>query len=155
MYAENIDRVKKQLRAHNLENRYIELPASTATVALAAQAIGCKEGLIAKTLSFNTKNGPIVIVAMGTARIDNKKFKEYFKEKASFLKGEEVQNLIGHPIGGVCPFGLKEGVKIYLDESLKKYDYTYPAAGAANNAVKLTIEELQDITHGVWIDVCK
>ena len=155
MYAENIDRVKKQLRAHNLENRYIELPASTATVALAAQAIGCEEGLIAKTLSFNTKNGPIVIVAMGTARIDNKKFKEYFKEKASFLKGEEVQNLIGHPIGGVCPFGLKEGVKIYLDESLKKYDYTYPAAGAANNAVKLSVEELGFVTGGVWIDVCK
>ncbi len=152
---ENIERVKEQLKKHNLEDRYLQLPASTATVALAAQAIGCEEGLIAKTLSFNTKSGPIVIVVMGTARVDNKKFKEYFKEKASFLKGEEVLNLIGHPIGGVCPFGLKEGVKIYLDVSLKKYPYTYPAAGASNNAVKLSIEELQNITEGIWVDVCK
>lgn len=152
---DNIERVKAQLKEHNLQERYLEMPSSTATVALAAQAIGCEEGRIAKTLSFKTKEGPVVIVVMGRARVDNKKFKEFFKEKAVFLKGEEVPQLTGHPIGGVCPFGLKEGVKAYLDASLKQYDYVYPAAGAPNNAVKLTIAELEAVTAAVWTDVCK
>ncbi len=151
----NVEAVKQQLEKYNLADRYLEMPTSTATVELAAQALGCEEGLIAKTLSFNTKSGPIVIVVMGTARIDNKKFKQYFNEKASFIKGEEVFELIGHPVGGVCPFALKEGVKIYLDKSLEKYSYTYPAAGAPNNAVKLTIPELETITQAAWVDVCK
>ncbi|MGN0022904.1 MAG: YbaK/EbsC family protein [Elusimicrobiaceae bacterium] len=152
---ENIQRVKDQLKKYNLSERYLEMPSSTATVPLAAQAIGCEEDRIAKTLSFKTKQGAIVIVASGQSRVDNKKFKEVFKEKAVFLKGEEVPQLTGHPIGGVSPFGLKDGVRIYLDLSLKKYDYVYPAAGAPNNAVKLSPAELETASGGTWTDVCK
>ena len=128
---------------------------STATVALAAQAIGVEEGRIAKTMSLSTKEGPIVIVLMGTARLDNRKYKDTFAEKARFLQGDEVEELIGHPIGGVCPFAVKEGVRVFLDESLKLYDHVYPAAGAANNAVRLTIEELARLTGNRWIDIAK
>lgn len=151
----NIERVKEQLKKHNLLERYLELPSSTATVSLAAQTIGCEEDRIAKTLSFKTKQGAVVIVASGQSRVDNKKFKDFFKEKAVFLKGGEVPELTGHPIGGVSPFGLKEGVKVYLDDSLKKYDYVYPAAGAPNNAVKLSPAELEAASGGTWTDVCK
>lgn len=128
---------------------------STATVALAAQAIGCEEGRIAKTMSLSTKEGPIVIVLMGTARLDNRRYKDTFFEKARFLQGDDVVEQIGHPIGGVCPFAVKEGVRVFLDESLKLYDFVYPAAGAANNAVKVTIAELEQLTGGQWISVAK
>lgn len=150
----SIEAVKKELEKNNLLENYIELQESSATVALAAQALGCEEGEIAKTLSLKTSKGPIVIVVMGKARLDNKKYKETFSEKAKFLQGEEVEELTGHPIGGVCPFGLKQGVKIYLDESLKHYKIIYPAAGACNNAVKMPIEDLEKVTGGNWIDVC-
>lgn len=149
-----VELVKKELEENNLLQNYIEFTTSSATVALAAQALGCDEGKIAKTLSLKTSNGPIVIVVMGKARLDNKKFKETFKEKAKFLQGEEVLTLTGHPIGGVCPFGLKKDVKIYMDESLKLYDVIYPAAGAHNNAVKISINDLEKITSAQWVDVC-
>ena len=126
-----------------------------ATVALAAHAIGCGEGSIAKTMSLSTKEGPVVIVFMGTARLDNRKYKDTFGEKARFLQGDEVPEQTGHPIGGVCPFALKPGVRVFLDESLKQYDFVYPAAGAPNNAVKITIERLQEVTGGKWIDFSK
>lgn len=150
-----VDKVKEHLQAHGLLEAYREFETSSATVELAAQTIGCEPGRIAKTLSLGTTNGPMVIVAMGTARLDNRKFKDTFHEKARFLKGEEVPELIGHPIGGVCPFALEEGVRVFLDESLRLFDPCYPAAGAPNNAVKLSLEQLEHATGGTWIDVCR
>lgn len=150
----SIESVKRELKENDLLGNYIELSKSSATVALAAQALNCDEGEIAKTLSLKTSDGPIVIVVMGKARIDNKKYKETFKEKAKFMQGEEVQQLTGHPIGGVCPFGLKSDVKIYLDKSLKKYNTVYPAAGAGNNAVKVSLNDLEKMTGANWVDVC-
>ena len=151
----SIERVKKYFSSLGIADRVRELEASSATVELAAAALGCEPCRIAKTLSFKTKQGAVVIVASGQSRVDNKKFKDFFKEKAVFLKGGEVPELTGHPIGGVSPFGLKDGVKVYLDDSLKKYDYVYPAAGAPNNAVKLSPAELEAASGGTWTDVCK
>ncbi len=151
----SVETVKNFLKENSLINDYLEFSTSSATVELAAQAIGCEESQIAKSLALKTSSGPIVIVVMGSARIDNKKFKEIFNEKAKFLQGEEVLNHTGHPIGGVCPFGLKKDVKLYLDESLKAYDIIYPAAGACNNAVKISINDLEKITNADWVDVCK
>lgn len=151
----SLEAVKDFLKEKNLFENYLEFATSSATVELAAQAVGCEPGRIAKTLSFKTSNGPIVIVVMGTARIDNKKFKETFDEKAKFLQAEEVLELTGHPIGGVCPFAVKEGVKIYLDESLKQFNPIYPAAGASNNALKISLNDLEKVTNGTWIDVSK
>lgn len=150
-----VEEVKNQLEALGLLEGYREFAASSATVELAAAAAGCEPGRIAKTLSFKTSTGPIVIVVMGTARIDNRKFKDFFKEKARFPQGEEVEALIGHPIGGVCPFALNAGVRVYLDVSLKAFDPVYPAAGAPNNAVRITLADLERATKGLWIDVCK
>ena len=116
-----IDEVKRQLEAFGVLDGYREFATSSATVELAAAAAGCEPGRIAKTLSFKTAEGPIVIVVMGTARIDNRKFKDQFKEKAKFPQGEEVESLIGHPIGGVCPFAVNEGVRVFLDLSLKAF----------------------------------
>ena len=151
----SVEEVKKILKENNLLDQYLEFKTSSATVDLAAQAVGCEKGRIAKTLTFKVSNNPIAVVVMGEARIDNKKFKETFEEKAKFLKEDEVISLTGHQIGGVSPFALKEGVKIYLDKSLKKYDPIYPAAGASNNAVRISLEQLEKITNGKWIDVCK
>ena len=147
--------VKTFLQQHGLLENYRQFASSSATVELAAQAAGCEPGRIAKTLSFVTKNGPVVIVVMGTARVDNRKYKEFFHEKARFPHGEEVEKLTGHPVGGVCPFALNPGVKVYLDESLKAFDPVYPAAGASNNAVQISLAELERVTGGEWIDVCK
>lgn len=150
-----IDEVKKQLEAFGVLDGYREFATSSATVELAAAAAGCEPGRIAKTLSFKTAEGPVVIVVMGTARIDNRKFKDQFKEKAKFPQGEEVEALIGHPIGGVCPFAVNKGVRVFLDCSLKAFDPVYPAAGAPNNAVCLSLADLERVTCGTWIDVCK
>lgn len=150
----NVESVKQQLQQNNLLEGYIELPASTATVEKAAAALNCQPGRIAKTLSFKTKDGVIVVLAMGVARVSNQKFKDFFKEKPRFLQPDEVFPLTGHPIGGVCPFALKEGVKIYLDASLKVFDPVYPAAGAPNNAVKISLADLERVTGGKWVDVC-
>lgn len=151
----SVENVKAHLAACNLAHTYLEFETSSATVELAAQTIGCEPGRIAKTLSLHTPAGPIVVVAMGTAKVDNRKFKDFFGAKAKFLQGEEVLDLVGHPVGGVCPFGLKSGVRIFLDESLKAFDPCYPAAGAPNNAVKLSLAELERATGGVWADLCK
>ncbi|MDQ7830628.1 MAG: YbaK/EbsC family protein [Desulfovibrionaceae bacterium] len=149
-----VAQVRKVLEVHGLGDRYIECAASSATVALAAQALGCEEGRIAKSLSCITTSGPIVIVAMGTARLNNAKFKAVFGEKPRFPAVDVLPELIGHPAGGVCPFAVNKGVKIFLDESLKAFDPVYPAAGASNNAVRLSLEELERVTGGTWIDVC-
>ena len=139
-----------------IKNEIILLEQSSATVELAAAALGRQPGEIAKTLALQLKDGTnIVIVVMGTAKIDNHKYKEYFSCKAKMLSFDDTLAVTGHPVGGVCPFGLPEGVKVYLDESLKKYETVFPAAGTGNSAVGFTLDELQAATDGVWIDVCK
>lgn len=144
------------LRNKGFEDRIITREDSTATVEAAAAAIGVTPGEIAKTLSFILGSGPILIVAEGTARVDNKKFKAAFGEKARMIPFEEVEELTGHAPGGVCPFGAKEGVKVYLDESLRKYDAVYPAAGDAHSAVRLSVEELEKVVDvTAWVDVAK
>ena len=129
---------------------------STATVPEAAAAIGCDESRIAKTLSFSQREGCALIVMAGDCKIDNSKYKARFSQKATMLSYEEASTLVGHDVGGVCPFGVNEGVRIFLDVSLKEYDTVYPAAGNAGSAVRLTPDELESILFGVeWIDVCK
>ena len=151
----SVEAVRAFLKEKGLEAAYREFSSSRATVALAAAVLGCEEGRIAKTLSLTTRSGPIVIVVMGTARLDNRKFKDVFHQKAHFIKAEDVESLVGHPMGGVCPFALPEGVPVYLDASLKNFDPVYPAAGAPNNAVEISLADLERVTGGVWVDVCK
>ena len=133
----------------------IEFSQSSATVELAAQAAGVAPELIAKTLTYILKDGrPIIIVTSGTARVSNRKFKDCFHCKAKMMSHEEALELTGHPVGGVCPFGLKTPIDVYLDESLKKFSEVYPAAGASNNAVKIRVAEFAAIAGASWIDVC-
>ena len=134
----------------------IRLEASTATVAEAADALGVEPGMIAKTMSFLLGDEAILILTEGTAKVDNRKYKDTFHMKAKMIPFEEVEGWIGHAPGGVCPFGIKEGIKVYLDESLKQFDTVYPAAGNDHSAVKLTIAELEEVAGAVgWVDVCK
>ena len=152
----SVDSVKKHLKKYNMADRIITVKDSSATVALAAKALGCSEDEIAKTLSFQLKDRCILIVVSGESKIDNSKYKKTFKEKAHMLPFAEVNEKIGHPVGGVCPFGVNEGVDIYLDESLKKYEFVYPACGSANNAIKIAIPELEEVTNYTsWVDVVK
>ena len=150
-----VDAVREFLSRHGVGAAYREFEVSSATVELAAQAIGCEPGRIAKSLSIAVNDAPLVLVVMGTARLDNRKFKDAFHAKARFIKPEDLESQVGHPMGGVCPFALPSGVPVYLDESLKRFDPVYPAAGAPNNAVRLTLAELERITGGTWVDVCK
>ena len=134
----------------------IRLEASTATVAEAADALGVKPGMIAKTMSFLQDDQPILILTEGTARVENRKYKDTFHIKAKMIPFEEVEQWIGHAPGGVCPFGINDGVKVYLDESLRRFETVYPAAGDDHSAVKLTIPELEEVAGAVgWVDVCK
>ena len=147
---------RAHLEKYNLADRIQLFEVSSATVELAAQAVGVEGARIAKTLSFKVEDGLILILAAGDARIDNKKYKTTFHKKASMPSPDEVLEQIGHPVGGVCPFGIKPGVPVYLDESLKRFDIVYPAAGTGNSAVKLTIDELYTCSEAVgWVDVCK
>ena len=140
----------------DLEDRVKEFDVSSATVELAAKAVGVEPCRIAKTLSFMTKEGPILIVAAGDARIDNKKYKDQFHVKAKMLTPEEVIELVGHAVGGVCPFGIKEGVFVYLDESLKRFETVFPACGSSNSAIELTISELEQCSGYVaWVNISK
>ena len=152
----SFDKAKKYLEEKGYADHIIELADSSATVQLAAQALGVEPGMIAKTLSFLNGDKPILILAEGIARIDNHKYKDTFHAKAKMIPFDEVEKYIGHAPGGVCPFGIKEGIAVYLDESLKKYDTVYPAAGNDHSAVKLTIAELE-VVAGMegWVDVCK
>ena len=134
----------------------IRLEASTATVAEAADALGVEPGMIAKTMSFLLDDQPILILTEGTARVENRKYKDTFHIKAKMIPFEEVEQWIGHAPGGVCPFGINDGVKVYLDESLRRFETVYPAAGDDHSAVKLTIPELEEVAGAVgWVDVCK
>jgi prolyl-tRNA editing enzyme YbaK/EbsC (Cys-tRNA(Pro) deacylase) len=148
--------VQDYFEAKGIKNEIILLDTSSATVELAAAALGTEPGEIAKTLAMELKDGShMVLVVMGTARIDNHKFKESFGCKAKMLSFDDTLAVTGHPVGGVCPFGLPEGVRVYLDESLKKYDHVYPAAGTGNSAVRFSIAELEEATGGTWVNVCK
>ncbi|MBE5758948.1 MAG: YbaK/EbsC family protein [Clostridiales bacterium] len=151
-----IEKVREYFKQFGIEDRILEFELSTATVALAAEAVGCEPNRIAKTLSFMTKEGPILILAAGLARIDNKKYKAQFAEKATMLTPDQAIELIGHAVGGVCPFGIKEGVRVYLDESLRAFETVYPACGSPNSAIKLTIPELEKYSNSLgFIDVTK
>jgi len=147
---------KEHLAKLGLDHKIRVLDESSATVALAAQALGCEEKRIAKSLSFKVHNEAILIVMAGDAKLDNPKYKARFGTKASMLTPDEAVEMIGHAVGGVCPFGIKDGVRIYLDESLRRFDFVYPACGSANSAVKLTLDELELACGNVeWIDVGK
>ena len=152
----SIERARDHLKKYKMDDKIQLFDVSSATVELAALALGCEEARIAKTLSFNTNDGCVLIVAAGDARVNNAKYKAFFLCKASMLSFDEVEERTGHAVGGVCPFGVKDGVKVYLDESLKRFDYVYPACGTANSAIKLTIPELEKTSEFcAWIDVCK
>jgi prolyl-tRNA editing enzyme YbaK/EbsC (Cys-tRNA(Pro) deacylase) len=151
-----IEKAKEHLKKYGLGDRVIELEESSATVQLAAQALGCKPGEIAKTLSFLVGEEAVLILAEGTARIDNHKFKETFHAKAKMIAPDQVEGYVGHAPGGVCPFGVLPSVKVYMDESLRRYSIVYPAAGNDHSAVKLTIPELELASGSLgWVDVCK
>ena len=152
----SMERARAHLARYGLEDRIQEFDRSSATVELAAQAVGCAPERIAKTLSFRLPGGPLLIVTAGDAKIDNSKFKGQFHTKAAMLPFEEVEALVGHGVGGVCPFGVGENVAVYLDVSLKRFDTVYPAAGTAASAVRLTPDELEASSGSLgWIDVCK
>ncbi|MCD8103465.1 MAG: YbaK/EbsC family protein [Lachnospiraceae bacterium] len=178
----SIEIVREHLKKWDAQDRILEFPVSSATVELAAEAVGCEPARIAKTLSFlvpdtdetkgQTKDRlkeqsgqpaaegagfhAVLIVAAGDAKVDNSKYKHYFHTKAKMLKGEQVTELIGHAIGGVCPFGVKEGTQICLDVSLKRFETVFPAAGSANSAIEVTMEELERFSGSCeWVDLCK
>ncbi|MDD3839831.1 MAG: YbaK/EbsC family protein [Clostridia bacterium] len=151
----SIQSVKREIEEKNIDLKVIEFEQSTATVDLAAQALGVEPGMIAKTMAFALKDENILVITKGDARINNRKYKDTFKTKAKMLSPDQVKEVTGHPVGGVCPFGLKQPLKIYLDVSLKQYDYVFPAAGSPNSAVRVDVDKLAEITDAVWIDVCK
>ncbi|MFA6856537.1 MAG: YbaK/EbsC family protein [Treponema sp.] len=152
----SIENVKAFFKQFAVEDRIQEFDVSSATVDLAASALHCEPQRIAKTLSFCVNDAPVLIVAAGDARIDNKKFKDYFKTKAKMLMPDDVVKLVGHAVGGVCPFAVKEGVTVYLDESLKRFKTVFPACGSSNSAIELTIPELEKYSgYSGWLDVCR
>ena len=152
----SIQRVKDYFRTLGMEDRVLEFDVSSATVDLAAQALGCAPCRIAKTLSFLVDGAPILIVAAGDAKIDNPKYKAQFGAKAKMLAPQEAETLVGHAVGGVCPFAVNEGVTVYLDESLKRFETVFPACGSGNSAIELSIPELERCSgYERWVDVCK
>ncbi len=151
-----IEKVKEYFREYGMEERIQEFDVSSATVELAAAALHCEPARIAKTLSFMAGDQVLLIVAAGDAKIDNPKYKAQFGKKAKMLSPEEAETLVGHAVGGVCPFAVKEGVRVYLDASLKRFTTVFPACGSANSAIELTIPELEQYSGYVeWVDVCK
>ncbi|MCH4886763.1 YbaK/EbsC family protein [Acidaminobacter sp. JC074] len=151
----SIESVKKQFLDENLPLEVIEMDISTATVDLAAAALGVEPARIAKTMAIRLKERDILLLSRGDLKLDNKKFKTEFKQKAKFIGFDEVAEVTGHPVGGVCPFGLVKPLEVYLDESLKDFDYVYPAGGGPNTAVKIDVDYLSNVTGGVWVDVFK
>lgn len=152
----SLERAEKYLEERGFADRIILFDVSSATVALAAQALGCEECRIAKTLSFDQDGKTVLVVAAGDARIDNHKYKETFHVKARMLPASEAEERTGHAVGGVCPFGVKDGVSIFLDVSLKRFDTVYSAAGTSSSAVRLSPAELEGLlSEASWIDVCK
>ena len=152
----SLERVKEYFKKFEIDNRIKELEESSATVELAAKALGCEAERIAKTLSFKVEDRAILIVVAGDAKIDNSKYKVKFNAKAKMLNQEEVEEMIGHKVGGVCPFAIKENVDVYLDNSLKRFKTVFPACGSSNSAIELTIEELEKYSnYKEWIDISK
>ncbi len=151
-----VEKVKEYFRKYGMESRVQEFEVSSATVELAAEALHCEPCRIAKTLSFMVDGHPVLIVAAGDAKIDNPKYKAQFGTKAKMLTPDEAQTMIGHAVGGVCPFAINAGVIVYLDVSLKRFQTVFPACGSSNSAIELTIEELEKYSsYAAWIDVCK
>lgn len=151
-----IEAVREYLKQWNVQDRILEFPVSSATVELAAQAVGCEPARIAKTLSFLVEDHPVLVVTAGDAKVDNHKYKDQFHVKAKMLTPDQAVELVGHAVGGVCPFAVKEGVEIFLDESLRRFDTVFPAAGSSNSAVEVTMEELEQFSgSSQWVDVCK
>jgi prolyl-tRNA editing enzyme YbaK/EbsC (Cys-tRNA(Pro) deacylase) len=151
-----IDKVKEYFRKYGMEDRIMEFDVSSATVELAAKALNCEPCRIAKTLSFIVEDHPVLIVAAGDAKIDNSKFKKQFHTKAKMIGFDDVEEMIGHAAGGVCPFAVNDGVEIFLDESLKRFQTVFPACGSSNSAIELTPDELEKYAApSGWIDVCK
>ena len=151
-----IDKVKAYFKQLGMEDRILEFDMSSATVELAAVAVGCEPAHIAKTLSFKSEEGCILVVTAGDTKIDNAKFKAKFHMKAKMLTPDEVDMLVGHSIGGVCPFAVGEKVQVYTDVSMQRFETVYPAAGSSNSAVRLNCEELFETSGSLeWIDVCK
>ena len=152
----SIERVKKYFSEYGMENKIQEFDVSSATVELAAAALNCEPCRIAKTLSFMVDGSAILIVMAGDAKIDNPKYKAQFAAKAKMLTPEEAEALIGHAVGGVCPFGINEGVRVYLDSSLKRFETVFPACGSSNSEIELSIAELEKYSRNTsWVDVCK
>lgn len=152
----SVESVRKYLTKFGVESRIMEFTESSATVELAAAVVGVIPARIAKTLSFKTPEGAMLIVAAGDAKIDNRKFKDKFGYKAKMLSADEVAEMIGHPVGGVCPFDLKDGVDVFLDESMKRFESVFPAAGSPSSAIEFTCDELFECSQAKeWIDVCK
>lgn len=152
----SVEVVKEYFKKFGIEDKVMEFPVSSATVEDAAKALNCEGKRIAKTMSFIVDDNPILVVMAGDAKVDNPKYKSRFNVKAKMIKGDEVENLIGFAPGGVCPFGINEGVKVYLDESLKRFDTVFPACGSSNSAIELNLEELEKYSGSTeWVDICK
>ena len=152
----SIEKGREYFRQFGMEDHVLEFDVSSATVELAAQALGVDGARIAKTLSFKNGDGCMLILAAGDARIDNKKFKEKFHFKAKMLTADEVLEMVGHPVGGVCPFGINDGIDVYLDVSLKRFETVFPAVGSGSSAIELNLDELFKYSNAIeWIDVCK
>jgi Cys-tRNA(Pro) deacylase len=151
----SVESVKAFFDENNLTYEIREFDMSTENVERAAQALGVEPALIAKSLAFKTKDRGILVVMKGDARIDNRKFKEQFRVKAKMMHADEVLESTGHPVGGVCPFGLKQEMDIFLDESIRQFDKVYPAAGSQNSCIEIAPDELSRITGARWVDVCK
>ena len=151
----SIERVRAEFEKLGIAERMLEFPVSSATVELAAKALGTEEARIAKTLSFHDGDGCMLIVTAGDTKIDNSKFKARFAMKAKMLSLEEALAMTGHAVGGVCPFALPEGVKVFLDVSMRRFTTVFPAVGSANSAIELTCYELETYSGGEWVDVCK
>jgi len=152
----SIENVKTYFKQYGIEERIQEFDISSATVELAAKALNCEECRIAKSMSFMVDDKAIIIVTAGDVKIDNAKYKAEFHTKAKMLRFEEVEELIGHRVGGVCPFAIKDGVNVYLDESLKRFETVFPACGSSNSAIELTISELENYSgYTKWVNVCK
>ena len=152
----SIELAREYLEKFGIEDRIQEFTVSSATVALAAEALGCAPQRIAKTMAFLVNGAAVLVVAAGDVKIDNAKFKQQYHTKAKMLSPDELVEMVGHAMGGVCPFGVKEGVSVYLDESLKRFETVFPACGSANSAIELTIPELEQYSgYECWVDVCK
>ncbi|MBQ7504773.1 MAG: YbaK/EbsC family protein [Ruminococcus sp.] len=152
----SIEKVRDYFNSYGIEDKIQEFDVSSATVELASKALNCEPCRIAKTLSFMVTGNAILIVTAGDMKIDNSKYKAQFSTKAKMLKADEVTELVGHSVGGVCPFAVKDGVKVYLDESLKRFETVFPACGSSNSAIELTIPELEKYSSfESWVDVCK